>query len=95
MMNESHQEEPEDPEADIIDDEENTGDRQAADEGYSNGFYDQDEQDPQYVMGRNSRPSAHLQMSSQFSEDIANENELANHNTFHKMQTGGIVIDDP
>lgn len=75
MMQESHQEEPEDPEADIVDDEDNTGNCQAADEGYSDGFYQQDQQDPQYIMGRNSRPSAQLQMASQFSEEVANENE--------------------
>lgn len=45
MMNESVQDEPEDPEADIVDDEE-TGNRLAPDEGFSNGFYDHDEQDP-------------------------------------------------
>ena len=38
-MQESHQEEPEDPEADILDDDDNTGNCQAADEGYSDGFY--------------------------------------------------------
>ena len=58
MMQESHQDEPEDPEADVIDDDDETGDRQAADEGYSNSFIENDDQDPRYVLGRNSRPSA-------------------------------------
>lgn len=61
MMQESFQEEPEDPEADVVDDEENTGNCQAADEGYSDGYGDQD---GRYIQGRNSRPSAQLQMAS-------------------------------
>lgn len=80
-MNDTNQEEPEDPEADV-DDEDNTGNCQAADEGYSEEYYlsapgdQQQQQADHYIMGRNSRPSAHLQMASQFTEeDIANENE--------------------
>lgn len=73
MMQESFQDEPEDPDADVVDDDEdNTGNCQAADEGYSDGYY-QHEQNDLNIMGRNSRPSAHLQMASQFSEEIANE----------------------
>ena len=65
MMQESFQEEPEDPDADVVDDDD-TGNCQAADEGYSEeGYYQDPAQDDQYIhMGRNSRPSAHLQMAS-------------------------------
>lgn len=42
MMKANNQEEPEDPEADILEDDENTGNYPAADEGYSDGFYHND-----------------------------------------------------
>ena len=94
MMQESFQEEPEDPEADVVDDDEdNTGNCQAADEGYSDGYYQQEQHE--VIVGRNSRPSAHLQMASQFSEEIANESEQQTQNTFHQHHQGGIVVADP
>lgn len=102
IMNDTQQEEPEDPEADVVDDEDdNTGNCQAADEGYSEEYYLQAPGDHQHqvnynIMGRNSRPSAQLQMASQFTEeDVANENEEQTQNTFHKYHQGGIVENDP
>ena len=66
MMQERDQEEPEDPEADYVDDDEDdTGNCPAADEGYSDGYYLQyDQRESQGISGRNSRPSAQLQMTS-------------------------------
>lgn len=93
MMEETFQEEPEDPDADV-DDDENTGNCLAADEGYSDGYY-QHEGNDFNIIGRNSRPSAQLQMASQFTEDVANETEQQTQNTFHKYHAGGIVEDDP
>ena len=62
MMQDSFQEEPEDPDqSPNVEDDENTGNGAAADEGYSDGYI---EQDDFQVMGRNSRPSAQLQPSS-------------------------------
>jgi hypothetical protein len=94
MMQESVQDEPEDPEADVVDDEEDTGNCQAADEGYSDEYYQQQYPEDGQVLGRNSRPSAQLQLDSQFTEeDVANESEQATLNTFHKHHQGGIVLD--
>ena len=68
-MDRSQREAPDDPEADIIDDdEENTGNYAPADEGYSDGLYvptdNKNDQNQQYIMGRNSRPSGLLQMGT-------------------------------
>ena len=53
IMNDTQQEEPEDPEADVVDDEDdNTGNCQAADEGYSEEYYLQAPGDHQHQVCR-------------------------------------------
>lgn len=74
-MQESFQEEPEDPDGD----DEDTDNRDPGDEGYSEGcYYNED----QMVEGRNSRPSKFLQMESQMSFEQGNHD--LQHATFMK-----------